>query len=101
MQTRLGLTSFPRNRPSLARSNSHMTMLKMASLLLILYTRLRQIPLAQGQIPRKDETTETTQTWKSQESVAGSMSARSFPPSGQVFPFWLMRVRNVVLSAAG
>ena len=31
-----------------------------------------QIPLAQGQTPRKDETTETTQTWKSQESGAGT-----------------------------
>ena len=46
-------------------------MLKMASLLLILYG-LGQIPLAQGQDPRKDETTETTQTWKSQESGAGT-----------------------------
>ncbi|CAL8282622.1 unnamed protein product [Gadus morhua 'NCC'] len=69
MQTRLGLTSCPRTRPSRA-SNSHMMMLKMGSLFLILY-RLCQILLAQGQITRKDETMETTQTWKSQESGAG------------------------------
>ncbi|CAL8386535.1 unnamed protein product [Boreogadus saida] len=69
MQTCLGLTSYHRTRPSRARSNSYTMMLKMASLLLILYG-LGQIPLAQGQDPRKDETTETTQTWKSQESGA-------------------------------
>ena len=41
------------------------------SLFLILYG-LCQIPLAQGQTPRKNETMETTQTWKSQESGAGT-----------------------------
>ena len=41
------------------------------SLLLILYG-LGQIPLAQGQILGKDETTETTQNWNSQESGAGT-----------------------------
>jgi hypothetical protein len=46
-------------------------MLKMASLLLILYG-LSQIPLAQGQILGKDETTETTRSWNSQESGAGT-----------------------------
>ena len=45
--------------------------LKLANLLLILYG-LGQIPLAQGLIPRKTETTETTQTWNSQESGAGT-----------------------------
>ena len=51
-----------------------MMMLKLASLLLILYG-LGQIPLGQipqGQSPRKDETTETTQTWNGQESGAGT-----------------------------
>ena len=71
MQTRPGLTNYPRTRPSRARSNSHTMMLKMASLLLILY-RLGQIPLAQGQIPRNDETMETMQTWNGQESGAGT-----------------------------
>jgi hypothetical protein len=71
MQTRLGLTNYPGTRSSRARSNSHTMMLKMASLLLILY-RLGQIPLAQGQIPRNDETMETMQTWNGQESGAGT-----------------------------
>ncbi|CAL8346975.1 unnamed protein product [Gadus morhua 'NCC'] len=68
-QTHLGLTSCPRTRPSRARRHSHMEMLKMGSLFLILYG-LCQISLAQAQIPRKDETMDTTQTWKSQESGA-------------------------------
>ncbi|CAL8302075.1 unnamed protein product [Gadus morhua 'NCC'] len=76
MQTRPGLTNYPRTRPSRARSNSHTMMLKLANLLLILYG-LGQIPLAQGLIPRKTETTETTQTWNSQESGADS---QSYPP---------------------
>ena len=46
-------------------------MRKMASLLLILYG-LGQIPLAQGQILRNDETMEITQTWNGQESGAGT-----------------------------
>ncbi|CAL8237610.1 unnamed protein product [Boreogadus saida] len=62
-QTHLGLTNCPRTRPS------HMKTLKMGSLFLILYG-LCQISLAQAQIPRKDETMDTTQTWKSQESGA-------------------------------
>ena len=48
-----------------------MMMLKMGSLLLILYG-LCQISLAQAQTPRKGETTETTQTWKGQELGAGT-----------------------------
>ncbi|CAL8286270.1 unnamed protein product [Boreogadus saida] len=71
MQTRLGLTNCPGTRPSRARSNSHTMMRKMASLLLILYG-LGQIPLAQGQILRNDETMEITPTWNGQESGAGT-----------------------------
>ncbi|CAL8339524.1 unnamed protein product [Boreogadus saida] len=52
-----GADQLPRTRPSRARSNRHMMMLKMGSLFLILYG-LGQIPLAQGQITRKDETME-------------------------------------------
>ena len=48
-----------------------MIMLKTGSLFLILYG-LCQIPLAQGQTQRKNETMETTQTWKSQESGAAT-----------------------------
>ncbi|CAL8349462.1 unnamed protein product [Boreogadus saida] len=70
-QTHLGLTSCPRTRSSRAKRYSHMMMLKTGSLFLILYG-LCQIPLAQGQTPRKDETMETTQTWKSRESGAGT-----------------------------
>ena len=70
-QTHLGLTSCPRTRSSRAKRYSSMMMLKTGSLFLIL-CGLCQIPLAQGQTPRKDETTETTQTWKSQESGAGT-----------------------------
>ena len=66
MQTRPGLTNYPRTRPSRARSNSHTMMLEMASLLLILYW-MGQIPLAQGQIPRKDELKLTEQTWYNHE----------------------------------
>ncbi|CAL8282434.1 unnamed protein product [Gadus morhua 'NCC'] len=79
MQTHLGLTSCPRTRSKRAKSYSHMMMLKTGSLFLILYG-LCQIPLAQGQTPRKDETMETTQTWKSQESGAGAvLYARPHP----------------------
>ncbi|CAL8310870.1 unnamed protein product [Gadus morhua 'NCC'] len=68
-QTHLGLTSCPRTRSNRAKRYSNMMMLETGSLFLILYG-LCQIPLAQGQTPRKDETIETTQTWKSQESGA-------------------------------
>ncbi|CAL8357647.1 unnamed protein product [Gadus morhua 'NCC'] len=57
-------------RSSRAKRYSNMMMLETGSLFLILYG-LCQIPLAQRQTPRKDETMETTQTWKSQESGAG------------------------------
>ena len=46
-------------------------MLVMASLLLILYW-IGQIPLAQGQIPRKDELTLTEQTWYNRELEGNS-----------------------------
>ncbi|CAL8338636.1 unnamed protein product, partial [Boreogadus saida] len=70
-QTHVGLTSCPRTRSSRTKRYSNMMMLKTGSPFLILYG-LCQIPLAQGQTPRKDETTETTQTWKSQETGAGT-----------------------------
>ncbi|CAL8383219.1 unnamed protein product [Gadus morhua 'NCC'] len=73
-QTHRALTSCPRTRSSRAKRYSNMMMLKTGSLFLILYG-LCQIPLAQGQNPRKDETMETTQTWKSQESGAGMVSS--------------------------
>ncbi|CAL8351898.1 unnamed protein product [Boreogadus saida] len=76
MQTRLGLTNYPGTRPSRARSNSHTMMLKIASLLLVLYS-LGQILLAQGQIPRNNETIETTHSWNGQESGAGVCQVRS------------------------
>ncbi|CAL8370640.1 unnamed protein product [Boreogadus saida] len=70
-QTHVGLTSCPRTRSRPAKRSSNVMMLKTGSLLLILYGWC-QIPLAQGQTPRKDETTETTQTWKNQETGAGT-----------------------------
>ncbi|CAL8288730.1 unnamed protein product [Boreogadus saida] len=80
-QTHVELTSCPRTRSRPARRSrpakltSNVMMLKSGGLLLILYG-LCQIPLAQGQTPRKDETQETTQTWKSQEAEAGTEGRR-------------------------
>ncbi|CAL8389018.1 unnamed protein product [Boreogadus saida] len=80
-QTHVELTSCPRTRSRPARRSrpakltSNVMMLKSGGLLLVLYG-LCQIPLAQGQTPRKDETPETTQTWKSQEAEADTEGRR-------------------------